>query len=248
LVPLLSSTGAEVLVTTLSPEGAREAEALGLTVLRGDYSRRHVLEEASLSGAAAMVVADDDLERARMVTSVARQLEPQATIVARGRHAAEAEALLAAGAHTVVADETEAAATIAVRVLEMLGVDGATSDRLVGELRAAAYRTAVGGARGGTVLRERFELTSQERQSRHCSHTGQAGAVAPGSPGCAECLREGSEWVHLRICMSCGHVGCCDTSPRRHARAHWTESQHPLMKSAEPGEDWAWCYIDEAVL
>ena len=72
--------------------------------------------------------------------------------------------------------------------------------------------------------------------------------VAPGSPGCAECLRDGNEWVHLRICMTCGHVGCCDTSPHRHARVHWNESGHPLMKSAEPGEDWAWCYIDEAVL
>jgi uncharacterized UBP type Zn finger protein len=72
--------------------------------------------------------------------------------------------------------------------------------------------------------------------------------VAPGSAGCAECLALGEPWVHLRICMTCGHVGCCDTSPRRHARAHWDDTGHPLIKSAEPGEDWAWCYIDEAVL
>jgi uncharacterized UBP type Zn finger protein len=105
----------------------------------------------------------------------------------------------------------------------------------------------VGGKRAA-ALRASFELTSQERQSRRCRHTGQATVVVPGSQGCAECLRDGYDWVHLRICMTCGHVGCCDTSPHRHARAHWNESGHPLMKSAEPGEDWAWCYIDEAVL
>jgi CPA2 family monovalent cation:H+ antiporter-2 len=247
-VPLLREAGAEVLVTTLSPEGAREAEALGLHVLRGDYGKRHVLEEAGLATAAALVVADDDLERARMVTGVARQLEPAATIIARGSHSAEAQALHAAGAHSVVSDEIESTATIAVRLLEMLAVGAERSDALVGELRGAAYRTAVGGTGPGRALRDRFELTSQERQSRHCRHTGQAKAVAPGSQGCEECLRDGEQWVHLRICMSCGHVGCCDTSPHRHARAHWEESRHALMKSAEPGEDWAWCYIDEAVL
>jgi CPA1 family monovalent cation:H+ antiporter len=132
-------------------------------------------------------------------------------------------------------------------VLETLMVDAARSDALVGELQTAAYRTAVGGKRAA-ALRARFELTSQERQSRRCRHTGRATVVAPASHGCAECLRDGYDWVHLRICMTCGHVGCCDTSPHRHARAHWNESGHPLMKSAEPGEDWAWCYIDEAVL
>jgi CPA2 family monovalent cation:H+ antiporter-2 len=248
LVPVLASAGAEAVVTTLSPEGAREAEALGLTVLRGDYGRRHVLEEAGLGGAAAMVVADDDLERARAVTSVARRLEPAATIVARAGHAAEAEALHAAGAHAVVADETEAAAAIARRVLETLGVGAERSDGLVAELRAVAYRTSLGGARSGVALRDRFELTSQERQSKRCRHAGEGAVVAPRSQGCEECLRDGSQWVHLRVCMSCGHVGCCDSSPRRHARAHWETSRHPLMKSAEPGEDWAWCYIDEVVL
>ena len=247
MVPVLRAAGAEVVVSTLSPEGAREAEALGLTVLRGDYGKRHLLDEADLAGAAALVIADDDLDRARAVAGVARQLEPDALIIGRGRNAAEAEALLAAGAHTALADDVESAAAIAERVLETLMVDAATSDALISELQGAAYRTAVSGARA-ISLRARFELTSQERQSRRCGHTGQATVVAPGSPGCAECLRDGSEWVHLRICMTCGHVGCCDTSPHRHARVHWNESGHPLMKSAEPGEDWAWCYIDEAVL
>ena len=64
-------------------------------------------------------------------------------------------------------------------------------------------------------------------------------------PGCEECLKTGDTWMHLRMCLTCGNVGCCDASPNRHARAHSEESGHPLMRSAEPGEDWAWCFVDE---
>ena len=63
-------------------------------------------------------------------------------------------------------------------------------------------------------------------------------------PGCEDCLREGTRWVHLRMCQSCGHIGCCDNSPRRHATAHFRETEHPIIRSAEPGEDWSWCYIE----
>ena len=63
--------------------------------------------------------------------------------------------------------------------------------------------------------------------------------------GCEECLRLGSWWVHLRMCTSCGRIGCCDDSPNRHATAHHRESGHPIVRSAEPGEDWFWCYVDE---
>jgi uncharacterized UBP type Zn finger protein len=63
--------------------------------------------------------------------------------------------------------------------------------------------------------------------------------------GCEDCLREGGVWLHLRICLSCGHVGCCDNSPGRHATAHHQASGHPLIRSLEPGEDWSWCYVDE---
>jgi uncharacterized UBP type Zn finger protein len=64
-------------------------------------------------------------------------------------------------------------------------------------------------------------------------------------PGCEECLTTGDVWLHLRICLECGHVGCCDDSPNRHATAHYHSSGHPLIHSLEPGEDWSWCYIDE---
>ena len=63
--------------------------------------------------------------------------------------------------------------------------------------------------------------------------------------GCEACLRDGGKWVHLRICLACGHVGCCDDSPNRHASAHARDSGHPIIRSIEPGEDWSWCYPDE---
>ena len=63
--------------------------------------------------------------------------------------------------------------------------------------------------------------------------------------GCSDCLESGGEWCHLRICLSCGHVGCCDSSPNRHATAHASSSGHPLIRSVQPGESWAWCYVDE---
>ncbi|HYM52063.1 MAG TPA: UBP-type zinc finger domain-containing protein [Candidatus Dormibacteraeota bacterium] len=62
--------------------------------------------------------------------------------------------------------------------------------------------------------------------------------------GCKECLAAGQKWLHLRICLACGHVGCCDDSPHRHATAHANETGHPIIRSLEPGEEWSWCYID----
>jgi len=79
-----------------------------------------------------------------------------------------------------------------------------------------------------------------------CSHLDTVQDVEPSSEGCEDCLRMGGHWVHLRLCMSCGHVGCCDNSPNRHATAHAAEHpDHPLIRSFEPGEEWWWCYIDE---
>lgn len=79
-----------------------------------------------------------------------------------------------------------------------------------------------------------------------CTHLGAVRAVVPGTPeGCEECLAMGSEWVHLRLCLSCGHVGCCDNSVNKHATSHFRSTQHPLIRSFEPGETWGWCYVDE---
>jgi uncharacterized UBP type Zn finger protein len=80
-----------------------------------------------------------------------------------------------------------------------------------------------------------------------CTHvTALPSEVTPSTTeGCEDCLRIGSGWVHLRECLSCGHVGCCDSSPNRHARAHAGEAAHPVVRSFEPGEDWRWCFADE---
>jgi len=66
--------------------------------------------------------------------------------------------------------------------------------------------------------------------------------------GCEECLATGGRWVHLRMCQTCGHIGCCDSSPGRHATGHYHATTHPIIRSAEPGEDWSWCYVDEVAL
>lgn len=85
--------------------------------------------------------------------------------------------------------------------------------------------------------------------SATCDHLGTVRDVKPSVEyGCEDCLREGTRWVHLRECLECGHVGCCDNSPRRHATAHWRHVAHPIVKSREPGEEWAWCYPDELFL
>jgi len=84
--------------------------------------------------------------------------------------------------------------------------------------------------------------------SNACKHLAQAHEAHPRTEdGCEECLRIGSPWVHLRLCLTCGHVGCCDDSPMRHATKHFQATSHPVIKSYEPGETWGWCYVDERV-
>jgi uncharacterized UBP type Zn finger protein len=73
-------------------------------------------------------------------------------------------------------------------------------------------------------------------------------AVHRPPPGCEDCLKIGGRWVHLRICLNCGHVGCCDQSPNRHATAHFEQSRHPVIASGEVGETWAYCYADDQFL
>jgi uncharacterized UBP type Zn finger protein len=84
--------------------------------------------------------------------------------------------------------------------------------------------------------------------ARECTHLDQIQNVTPSSDGCEECRAMGDTWVHLRICMICGHVGCCDFSKNRHATRHFHETGHPIIKSFEPGEDWGWCYVDKIYL
>lgn len=79
-----------------------------------------------------------------------------------------------------------------------------------------------------------------------CSHLDTVQHLTASADGCEDCRRTGDRWVHLRLCTGCGHVGCCDSSPNRHATAHWRQQpDHPLIRSYEPGDDWWWCYPDE---
>ena len=78
-----------------------------------------------------------------------------------------------------------------------------------------------------------------------CTHLNQIKNVKPNSKGCAECIKIGDTWVHLRTCLECGNVGCCDSSKNKHARKHFQRVGHPLIRSIEPGEGWVWCYIDQ---
>ncbi|MCH7804430.1 MAG: UBP-type zinc finger domain-containing protein [Acidobacteria bacterium] len=83
-----------------------------------------------------------------------------------------------------------------------------------------------------------------------CDHLKQIKIIAKPDEvkGCDECLQIGSSWVEVRMCLTCGHVGCCDSSKHQHARNHYETTQHPIIQSVEPGQSWGWCYLDEEYL
>ena len=84
--------------------------------------------------------------------------------------------------------------------------------------------------------------------TQSCSHLDTIRDVKPSARGCEDCLESGSRWVHLRLCRTCGHVGCCDSSPNRHATKHFHATGHPIVQSFQPGEDWIWCYADQVMM
>jgi len=98
------------------------------------------------------------------------------------------------------------------------------------------------------LFRRLVRAGQQPRSPVQCAHLQAAPAsaeVEPRTPGCEEHRPEDGSWVHLRLCLACGHVGCCDSSRPRHATAHYRSTGHPVVRSFEPGEDWRWCYVDE---
>jgi len=334
-------------ITTLNPEGAREAEAAGYPVLRGDSARQRTLERVGIERAKVMVIADDDAATASRITTVARMTNPTMRIVVRTRYLAEVDPLAAAGADRVLAEELEAVVQLfadvlreyrvapgeieaqeaavraggyaALRAAELpplppcplegdclesrtvtVRAGAPAAGRRLGELSLAPYGLQVRGLRADgvwepdpaddAVLRPGAELalagtaeafargaplfrpaggglpapppparkratvdteqvvTLKPADAAKCAHLAQVRPVHPGSRGCEECLRTGDDWVHLRVCMSCGHVGCCDDSRNRHATAHFTATNHPVMRSIEPGESWGWCFVDKIEL
>ena len=94
----------------------------------------------------------------------------------------------------------------------------------------------------------KVSLNEAQAESVECKHVHLAKEVSYANQVCPECVKLNDTWVHLRICMLCGHVGCCDSSKNKHATAHFKASGHPIIKSIEPGDGWAWCYVDETYL
>jgi uncharacterized UBP type Zn finger protein len=104
------------------------------------------------------------------------------------------------------------------------------------------------GKKIGVLSSMRFAARRLLGVSSQCSHIDQIRYVERGSEGCEQCIALGDTWVHLRMCMTCGQVGCCDSSKNKHADKHADEAGHPIVRSVEPGEDWMWCYIDEKLV
>jgi CPA2 family monovalent cation:H+ antiporter-2 len=220
----LVGRGHAVAVVTLWPDGAAEAEALGLQVVRGDSTRAAVLETAGVERARVVVVGDDEPEQASRIAGVVAQLAPHAQLVVLAADGASVPELYAAGAGTVVLAPRAAHASLSEAVLRGLRPPPAGRRTVVDVDRVVSFTAATDEA---------------------CVHAGVARPVLPSSSGCLECSRTGDAWVHLRLCTSCGHVGCCDSSPNRHAASHALQEDHPVMTSVEPGESWGWCYLDQ---
>ena len=256
LVRVLHASHVPFVITTLSPGGALEAEAAGLPVLRGDSARQHTLLAAGVDRATMVVIADDDPAMAHRIVAIARPLAPSARIVVRTRYQTEMSMLDAVGADLVVAEEVESVVRLSDEVLRIFKADPAEIDRHSVAIRHGGYLTpaaAAGEETSAMSPRLRKDLDPATPiaftpSSGTCAHVAQIRAVRPSAQGCEDCLRTGDAWVHLRLCMACGHVGCCDSSPNRHATKHFHKTTHPIVRSLEPGEDWGWCYEDEVML
>jgi len=356
LVRVLNGSRIPYVITTLSPEGANEAERDGHAVLRGDAARQRTLLLAGVERAKMVVVADDEPAVARRVAAVARTLNPTARILVRTRYMEEIGRLTEAGADRAVAEELESVVALFSDVLRGYripaeeidaheeairrgGYAALLRDRAEGEepvavcsagpecfdtrtvtaragspltsrplsglaldtefgisvrevrrdgralsgplaelvprpgdelvlegpteafTHAAHLFRAVGGETPGggeeaeaesrasaEVDTERVVALNLRGASPNCAHLGDVRPVLPSARGCEECLRAGDTWVHLRLCMTCGHVGCCDTSKNKHASKHYPATGHPIIKSLERGDDWAWCYPDGTYL
>src|SRR5438270_12631698 len=91
------------------------------------------------------------------------------------------------------------------------------------------------------------DIEGELTMATNCKHLDQVKISTTTTHVCEDCVKTGDRWVHLRMCMICGHVGCCDSSKNKHATKHFHHSSHPVMRSVEPGEDWIWCYVDEMI-
>jgi len=248
---VLQQAGIPQVVATLSPDGAVDALEQGLPVLLGDPGRVRTLTEVGLDRAKAVVIPDDAAERARQIVRVVRTLNPDVPVIVRTRYAGDAEALEGDGATWVVTEEVEASAMLATKVLKTFGIELADAVLRSHQLRDF-YRedgaTPVAARPPQHAVVDTQALVEVRLPADACPHVADVEPVVPRTAGCEECLERGDSWVHLRLCLTCGHVGCCDSSPNRHARAHHEETGHHVVRSAEPGETWVYCLADERML
>jgi uncharacterized UBP type Zn finger protein len=100
----------------------------------------------------------------------------------------------------------------------------------------------------GLLSNVKFAAQRLSGRSSGCTHLSEVRDVVRSSDGCEQCLALGDTWVHLRMCLTCGQIGCCDSSKNRHAHRHADETGHPIAQSVERGDDWAWCYVDEILV
>lgn len=233
------------LILTLSPDGANEAEASGYPVLRGDYANPHILELAGTSRAALFVIADDEPAMIHRVTSVVRGNLPDLKIIARTRFAGELEE--SHGLHLVV-EEEHSSLELMRQVLGRFDKASGVETYLNIALRQKAEQRQQARAETPQVAARVFALTEEEIARGQCTHTEWAKETTVTTNACADCVAQGDSWVHLRVCLTCGYVGCCDDSKNKHATAHFRGTGHPLIKSLEKGDSWTWCYVDQKIL
>ena len=228
LARVLQEQGIAVAMTTLNPAGAEEAAELGIHVVTGDASRGAVLEMAGVERARLVVIAEDGAERAEAIATVLRS-QTQAPVMVRSRDSSDLASLAAAGVDHVVDPLATSRRGLFVAALDHLDIRrplGPDED----------HRFTVDTSRI-------FDRPVPEEAG--CQHGASSRPVLARSGGCAQCVREGLDWVHLRICLACGHVGCCDSSEGQHARGHAELAGHPIAGSAEPDETWAYCFRDK---
>jgi uncharacterized UBP type Zn finger protein len=130
---------------------------------------------------------------------------------------------------------------------ERLDMPGETSDVVVGpdcRLRLTGAKSSVAAC---GIMTDVHRMAWKDHHMP-CTHGDQILVETPNSEGCEECLALGDTWVNLRVCLTCGNVGCCDASKNKHATRHFQATGHPIMQSMKPGETWRWCYIDEVML
>lgn len=238
LVRSMRSFDIPFLVLTLSPEGATEAEEMGVHVLRGDYAKQHTLGLAHIDAARTLIIADDNPGMAHRVAMVARQMNPDVHIVVRTSRKSDVRSLHEEGVDCVIVDELESIVQLLAQTLKDHEVPVEDIDRITEHIRGHDYEDIQSSPPADAVI--------LDPHSESCDHASSRMMVVPSATDvCPQCVEQGDTWVHLRVCMTCGQVGCCDSSKNKHARAHHESEGHPVIRSIEDGESWGWCYVDD---